>query len=75
MTSSNRLRAVVRVVMDVEADSVWGGDTTFDQVAKQAQDGVEGLLTNGNILCLKDLHRRIKSLEVIEVRVIKEQKT
>lgn len=73
--SSNRLRAVVRVVMDVEDDSVWSGDTTFDQVAKQAQEGVQGLLMNGNILCLKDLPRRIKSLEVIEVRVIKEQKT
>ena len=67
--SKGRVRAVVRVVLDVEADSVWGTETTWDQIARQAEDGVRGLLTNGNALALKELPRRIKSLQMIEVKV------
>ncbi len=67
--SPRRVRAMVRVVLDVEADSVWGGDCSWDQIAKQAEDSVRGLLTNGNPLCLKEIPHRIKSFEVVEVKV------
>lgn len=69
-----RVRATVRVMLDVEADSVWSSDTTWDQITKQAEDGVRGLLTGGNKLCLEDIPRRIKSLEVVEVKVSKEKR-
>lgn len=67
-----RVKAVVRVTVDIEDDSVWGDDCTFAQIAKQAEDGVRGLLTSGNELALKGLNRRIRSLEFVEVRVVKE---
>lgn len=67
-----RVRAVVRVTMDVEAGSVWSSDTTWDQIAKQAEDGVRGLLLNGNPLTMKDLPRRILSLTTTAVIVRKE---
>lgn len=66
-----RVRAIVRVVLEVEADSVWGTDTTWEQISKQAEDGVRGLFTNNNIHCLQEIPRRVKSLEVIEVKVRK----
>jgi len=69
-----RLRAVVRVTMDVEAGSVWGSDTSWEQIEKQAIDGVRGLLMNGNVLALKDLPRKIRGLEMVEVRVMPETK-
>ena len=75
MPSEGRVRAIVRVVMDVEADSVWGSGTTWDQIAKQAEDGVRGMLTNGNkYITSEDIARTIRSLEVVEVRVLKEGK-
>jgi hypothetical protein len=74
MTTPNRVRAVVRVIMDVESDSVWSGTTTFDQIAKQAADGVKGMLTSNNELLLKDIPRRVKSVECIEVKVYPEEK-
>ena len=67
--AEKRVRATVRVTMDVEADSVWGSDTTWEQIYKQAEDGVCGLLTNGNELALKNLNRRIKNLQVVQVVV------
>ncbi len=70
--SKKRVKAIVRVVLDIEDDSVWGGDCTFEQIAKQAEDGVKGLLTNGNALALKDLNLKIRSLDMLEVRVVKE---
>ena len=72
--SKKRVRATVRVVMDVEAGSVWGDDCTWEQIAKQAEDGVRGLLTNDNDLSLKDIPKRIRSLEIVEVIVRKEEK-
>jgi len=71
--TTNRLKAVVRVVLDVEADSVWSDNTTFQQISNQSCDDVRGMLTNGNILALKDLPRRIKSLEMVEVKIIREK--
>lgn len=70
--SKKRVRAVVRVTMDIEADSVWGGDCNWDQIAKQAEDEVRGLLTSGNPLRLPGIPRRIKSLEVVQVIVSSE---
>lgn len=72
MVQSKRVRAMVRVVMDVESDSVWGSETTWDQIATQAEDGVRGMFLNGNPLAMKDIPHRIKSLEVVEVRVTPE---
>ncbi len=72
--AEHRLRAVVQVVMEVEADSVWGSDTSWDQIAKQAEDSVTGLLVGGNALALKELPRRIKSLKTVEVKIRKEEK-
>ena len=69
---AKRVRATVRVVMDVEADSVWTSETTWDQISKQAEDSVNGLLLNGNSLTLKEIPKRIKSLKVIEVNVREE---
>lgn len=69
---NRRVRAKVQVLMEVEADSVWGGDTSWDQIAKQAEDGVHGLLMNGNALALKDLPQRIISLKMISVTVKEE---
>ena len=75
MPSEGRVRAIVRVVMDVEADSVWGTGTTWDQIAKQAEDGVRGMLPNGNkYITSEDIARKIRRLEVIEVQVRKESK-
>lgn len=70
--SNKRVRAVVRVILDVESESVWASDTTFDQITKQACDDVRGLLTSGNDLALKNLTRRIRGLEVVEVKVAAE---
>lgn len=70
--SNKRLRAVVRVVLEVESDSVWSDSTTFEQVSKQACDDVRGLLLNGNLITLGQLPRRIKSLETVEVIVMLE---
>ncbi len=70
--SKRRVKAIVRVTLDVEADSVWNGDCTFEQIAKQAEDGVRGLLTQGNPLNAHELPRRIKSMEMVEVRVVSE---
>lgn len=67
-----RVKATVRVVMDVEADSVWGSGTTWDQISKQAEDGVRGLLTSGNKFLSEQIPRRIKSLEVVHVVVYPE---
>jgi hypothetical protein len=67
--NKRRVKAIVRVVMDVEADGVWGGDCNWDQIAKQAEDSVRGLLTNGNELTLKEIPRRIRGLDVVEVVV------
>lgn len=64
-----RIKAVVRVVLDVEADSVWSGETTWNQVAEQAANGVRGLFTNSNIHTLKDIPRVVKNIEVVEVKV------
>lgn len=75
MAMSNiRVRAVVRVIAEIEADSVWGGDTTWEQIAKQAEDGVRGLLTNNNAAALAGLTRRIRSLEFVGVNVRPEDK-
>lgn len=62
----------MKVVLEIEADSVWGTDCTFDQIIKQAEDGVRVLLTNDNPLSLKDIPRKIRSLEMVAVRVQKE---
>lgn len=70
--SANRIRAIVRVVLEIEADSVWSGDTTWAQIEKQAIDGVTGLLTQSNPLTLKTIPHRIKSLEMVEVKIRKE---
>jgi len=71
--SNKRVRAIVRITLDVEADSVWGGECTFDQIAKQAEDGVRGLFTNSNPLTLKDVPRRIKSMEMVQVIISPEK--
>lgn len=69
----DRVKAVVRVVIEVEADSVWSSDTTWDQIEKQAEDSVRELLTNLNPLTVKDIPKRIVSLQVLEVKVRKER--
>ena len=74
MSDTKRLRAVVRVTMDIESSSVWGSSTSWDQISKQAIDNVRGLLTQGNPLTLPEIPRRIHSLEMVEVRVFPEQK-
>lgn len=72
--SNQRVRAMVRVVLDIEADSVWGDNCSWSQIAKQAEDSVRGLLMNGNPLCLKEIPHRIKSFEMVEVKVRPESK-
>lgn len=67
-----RVRAVVRVVLEVEADSVWSTDTTWEQISKQACDSVKGLLSSGNELALRSLWHRIKGMTMIEVKVRQE---
>ncbi len=49
------VKATVRVVVDVEADSTWSSDTSFDQISSQAEE----------------IPRRIRSIEFISVRVYK----
>ncbi len=65
------VKATVRVVVDVEADSTWSSDTSFDQISSQAEDGVRNLLTGGNKLLAEEIPRRIRSIEFISVRVYK----
>ena len=69
-----RVKAVVQVVLDVESDSVWGTDTTWEQIAKQAEDSVRGLFTSGNKLILEQIPRKIKSLQIVEVKIRAEGK-
>ena len=71
--NKDRVKATVRVVLDIEAHGAWGSDWTCDQIAKQAEDSVRGLLTNNNELTLKEIPKRIRSLEVVEVIVRKEK--
>ncbi len=52
---------------------MWSSETTWDQISKQAEDNVRGLLLNGNKLTLPEISHRIKSLEVVEVRVTHEK--
>jgi hypothetical protein len=73
MAKKRRVRAIVTVVLEVESGSVWTGDTSFDQIAKQAEDGIEGMLLSGNDLALKDLPRRIQSVKMTGVRVVPEE--
>ncbi len=70
--SETKVRAIVRVVMEVDSNSVWSGSTTWDQISKQAEDAVRGLLTGGNELALKDLQWLIKSLKFVGVKIIRE---
>lgn len=72
MASSRRVRAIVRVTLLVEADSVWSSDTTWDQIAKQAEDSVRDLFTSDNPITLKDIPRRVRNLEMVEVKVTQE---
>lgn len=74
-TDKKRVRAVVRVVLDIEADSVWDDECSWAQIARQAEDSVRGLLTNGNPLSLKEIPHRLKSFEMVEVKVRPERKT
>jgi hypothetical protein len=69
MSKEGRVKAVVQVVLEIQADSVWSTGTTWDQIAKQAEDSVRGLLTNDNPLTLKEIPRRLVSLKMIEVKV------
>jgi hypothetical protein len=64
-----QLKAIVRVVLEVEDDSTWSADTNFDQIAKQAEDGVRGLLTSGNNLLAGEISRRIRGIQMVSVRV------
>lgn len=65
-----RVRATVRVTLDIEADSVWNSDWKVDDISRQAIDGVLGLLTHGNPLALQSLPRRIVGTpEVVAVTV------
>ena len=64
---TRRLNAVVRVVLEVEADSVWSDNTTIDQIVKQAVTDVRGMLTTE--LSLKTLQQKIKSIETVGVNV------
>jgi hypothetical protein len=73
--AKGRVRAVVQVVLDVEAGDVWSTDTSWDQIAKQAEDSVRGLFTHGNELAMKDIPRRIKKLRVTEVLVKREEES
>lgn len=75
MPSVKRVRATVKVILEIEADSVWSADTTWDQIAKQAEDGVRGLLTQHNALTLKEIPNRIRSLQMVEVVVRSERGT
>lgn len=72
MKKTKRVKAITRVVIDVEADAVWGGDCTFDQIYKQAEDSIRGLLTSRNDVVLAEIPKRVKSIEVVEVRVTEE---
>jgi hypothetical protein len=65
--NKGRVKATVRVVMDVEDDSVWGSDTTWEFIVKDAENGVRNVLTQGNELALKALQRRIKSVQMVSV--------
>ena len=68
-----RMKATVRVVLEVEADSVWGDDTTIAQVVKQASADVIALLTGDNPhLTVKDIQSRVRGVDCVEVRVYKE---
>lgn len=69
MKSDKRVKAIARVVLEVEADGVWGGDCTFDQIYKQAEDGIRGLFTSRNGTILAEVPKRVKSITVVEVRV------
>ncbi len=69
----SRVRAVVRVVVDIEADSVWSGTTTFDQIKDQASSGVINMLQSGNELMLKDIPRRVHAVELLSVTVTPEK--
>jgi hypothetical protein len=72
MAERKRVKAIVRVVLDVEAGGVWGGECNWDQIARQAEDSVRGLLTNSNKLSAAEIPRRIRALEMTEVRVVPE---
>jgi hypothetical protein len=70
--AEGRVRAVVKVILEVEADSVWSSNTTWDQIAGQAEDSVRGLLTSGNALAMRTLPQRIMSLQMVEVKIRQE---
>lgn len=60
-----RIKAIVRVVIDVKVDSVWGSDTTWDQIAKQAMTQAEGMIE-------KQSNSKARIVELVEVRCIPE---
>ena len=65
------VKAIVRVILDIESDSVWGDSTSWKQVVDDAEIGVKNVLSSGNDLALKGLIRRIRSVEMVEARVVK----
>jgi len=64
MSDDRRLKAYVRVMIDIDADSVLGRNTTWDNV-EQATDAVRNLLTSGNKLALEALPQHIRSVETV----------
>jgi hypothetical protein len=40
-------KAIIRVTVEIRADSLWGADTTIDQIHRQALDDVLGKIRNG----------------------------
>lgn len=62
--NTKRLKAVVRVEIDIEADSVWSSDASFEQVEKQAIIDIRGVLTQPEFT-----NGKIRSMKVVEVRV------
>ena len=65
-----RVRATVRVTLDIESDSVWGSDWKVEDISREAIDGVVTMLTQGNKLAIQTLPRRIVGKpEVVAVTV------
>lgn len=69
--SNTSVKAIAKVVLEIEASGVWSGDSTFDQIYRQACESVKGLLSSESDVILRSIPKRVSSVEIVEVRVIK----
>lgn len=67
--TKTRVRAIVRVTVDILASSVWDGTTDWDQIYKQAECDVRDMLNNP--MSLVTTPESIRNIDVVNVIVTK----